>query len=439
MEKLRYYLQWWFEYELPEFIPRFLDPKILKTKLIPVLVGVRRCGKSTLLFQMISELRQKVPARNILYINFEDDRLLPLDGSELKHLLQIYRQYYNPAKNAKIFLFIDEIQNLPGWESTVRRLYETEPSLKLVLTGSNSKMLSREIATALRGRTLPIQVFPLSFKEFLSFKNIEVPELDHLMYSSALDGIFFAFDQYLRYGGFPAVVLEADEELKEAVLKEYLNTIFFRDIVERYNVRNYRVLEIFIKILARQNASLVSYGKLTNALRSIGVSLSKNSVIDYFSYVEDAMLGHLLPIYSYSVKNQLQYPKKFYLVDPGLFRSVAFLKEKDYGHLLENLVFNHLRRKHKEIFYWKDRNGYEVDFVLPDLLMDQQDYALIQVTYEWNEAIQKRELRALRKAASEFKVNKVLIITRDHSEMLFRDDLEITILPFVAWSLIHFK
>ncbi|NOX89160.1 MAG: ATP-binding protein [Calditrichaeota bacterium] len=436
MEKLRYYLQWWFEYHLPNFVPRDFPMDLFDVNLIPVLVGPRRSGKSTLFFQLISKLRERIPAKNIIYVNYEDDRLLPLDGRELSELLNTYRQTYKPSPDHFVYLFLDEIQNVPGWEKIIRRIHETEPRVKLFLTGSNSKMLSREIATSLRGRTLPQQVYPISFREYLRFIQIEIPEIQTLKFSTHKDQILNAFEDYLRYGGFPEVVLTSKTFIKEEILKQYMNTIFFKDIVERYSIRNYKALDIFIKILSRQMASLVSYGKLQNSLKSIGIGISKNTIIDYFSYVEDAMLGKGVAIFSYSVKDQLQYPRKFYLVDNGLYRTVAFLKEGDNGRLLENLVYGMLERKFNEIFYWKDKNGREVDFVLPRLFDNSEAFPLIQVCYSFvDNSVRKREITAILKACKEFKVDKALIITRDQWEDFETEGIKIKVLPFIEWSL----
>ncbi len=436
MEKLRYYLQWWFEYKLPRFIPRIVKNNILNFPLIPVLVGPRRSGKSTLFFQLIAELRKTVPPLNIIYMNYEDDRLAPLDGRELSELLNIYRQMYHPVQDYPIYLFLDEVQNVPQWDQTVRRIYETESSVRLYLTGSNSKMLSREIATTLRGRTISQQIFPLSFKEYLLFHNIQIPDIQNFQYSPRKDRLLFAFENYLKYGGFPEVVLTKDDQIKERILKEYLNTIFFRDIVERYAIRNYKTMDILIKILTRHMAAMFSFGKLRDSLKSIGLSISKNTLIEYLSYIEEAFLGSSVSIYSYSIKDQFQYPRKFYLVDDGLYQASSFLKSEDYGRLLENLVYNTLKRIHENIYYWKDRNGYEVDFVLPDLFDNKEAFPLIQVCYSLdNEDIVKREVRALVKASREFKINRGLIITRDRWDEWEKDGVVIKVVPFIHWVL----
>lgn len=436
MEKLRHLLQWWLEYQIPPFIERNLAPNLLTTRLVPVLVGPRRSGKSTIFFQLITQLRQQYPAENILYINYEDDRLQPFEGYELSSLLDVYRQSFRANAAQPIFLFLDEIQNVPNWERTVRRLSETESGVRIFITGSNSRMLSSDIATALRGRTLSFRIFPLDFREFLKFKNFAIPEIEALRYSSIKHNLLFLFEEYLHFGGFPEVVLSQSAQEKEAILKEYMHTLFFADIVQRYGIRQVKILDTFIKILSRQMAGIFSIGKMVSNLKSIGLKASKSTLIEYLGYIEDAFLGKSISIYSYSIKDQLQYPKKFYLLDNGLYRATAFINSGDWGRLLENLVFVHLYHQFDDIFYWKSTNGYEVDFVIPSLFPDKKNFSLIQVCYDIsNERARQREIRSLVKAAREFDVQSCLIITRDVWDQMQVDEINIQFLPFIYWAL----
>jgi len=436
VEKLKNILQWWFEYQIPPFVERNGYDTLLDTRLIPVLIGPRRSGKSTLFFQIISKLRRDIPTQNIVYINYEDDRLLPFEGGELAELLEVYRQFIEIASESPVFLFLDEVQNVPRWEKTIRRIYETEPNVKLFVTGSNSRMLSSDIATALRGRTLTYKVFPLSFREYLRFKNIQVSQVNRLSYSSQRNELLFLFSQYMKYGGFPEVVLASTTQEKEAILKEYLHTVFFADIVQRYSIRQVKIMDAFIKILTRQMSSLFSMGKMVASLKSIGFKVSKNTLIEYLGYLEDAFFGKAISIFSYSVKDQLQYPKKFYLLDNGMYQAATFIKEEDWGRLLENMVFHHLYRKYDDLYYWKNSNGYEVDFVLPQFFKQSNEFPLIQVCYDLtSKKSERREIRSLELAAKEFKVNKALVITRDLNMSYERNGLKIEIKPFYQWAL----
>jgi predicted AAA+ superfamily ATPase len=320
MEKIKFYLRWWFDYELPFYVEREFDSSIVNTNLIAVLVGARRSGKSTLFYQLINSYKKKIPVSNIIYINFEDDRLAPLEGKELSVLLNIFRQNYRYDENYPIYLFLDEIQNLPGWEKTVRRLYDTE-KVKIFITGSNSKLLSREISTALRGRTLSSKVNQLSFTEYLKFNNIPVPDLNDLRYSEQKDKIIFLFDKYLRYGGFPEVVLAENEHLRDRILQEYMNTIFTRGYYWRYEIRQFKVMDIYLKMLCRQ-PDRYSARKMQNLLKSLGFKVSKNTLIEYLSYMEGSFFRKKYNDILYSIKDQLQYPRKFYLLDNAYLRNI---------------------------------------------------------------------------------------------------------------------
>lgn len=439
LEKIRLYLQWWAEYKLPQSVPREFEFHLLQEiKLIPVLVGPRRSGKSTLFMQIISLLSKNIPRQNIIYVNFEDDRLLPLDGSELSQFLSIHKQSYPSGSSHPLYLFLDEIQNLPNWEKIVRRIYETEPNVRLYITGSNSSLFSANIATSLRGRSITFKVHPLNFKEFLKFNKVIFEEkvIDNLRYSGKKDRVLYFFDKFLQYGGFPEVVLAQNELIKEKILKEYLHTIFFADIIERYEIRNVKLMDALIKIITRQMSSLFSANKLTNTLNSIGYKTSKNTILSYLQYLEEALFGKSIPIFSYSVKDRLQHPKKFYLVDNGVYLASNFIKNEDWGKLLENLVFNTLAHIHENIFYWKDVSGYEVDFVLPHLFDNKDVHSIIQVCYNpEDEKTMKREIRSLQRASKEFNVQNALLITRDTWDVIKEDNLTVEILPYIQWAL----
>lgn len=434
MEKLKRILQWWFEYVPVPFKERHIDEELLTTNLIPVLVGARRSGKSTLLFQFITKLKKTIPKKNIIYINYEDDRLLPLEGTELSDLISCIRQFFNPDPDFPIYLFLDEIQNVPNWEHTVRRIYETEKNVKLFLTGSNSSLLSTDIATALRGRTLTVTIRPLSFDECIVFSGKKIPKAESYRYTSQKDEYLSLFTEYLIYGGFPEVVNESRSSIKQAILQEYYHTLFFADIVERYQIRNVKALDAFIRILTRQMSALFSLGKMTDTLRSLGFKTTKATLSEYLGFIESAFFGKSVSIYSHSIKDQLQYPRKFYLIDNGLYTASAFIKNSDMGRLLENLFYNHLVRLTPTIAYWKDKAGYEVDFVLPEFFDKASQCALYQVCFNpENPETRKREVRALLRAADEFNLDKGIIITRDTWASFQEQDIEIVMIPFIQW------
>ncbi|RMD89807.1 MAG: ATP-binding protein, partial [Calditrichaeota bacterium] len=334
-------------------------------------------------------------------------------------------------KSHPVYLFFDEIQNIPYWDKSVRRIFDREPNVKLAITGSSSKLLASEISTALRGRTLSYYISPLSFKEFLRFKNVEIQTLDNIYYSPEKNKILNAFNEYLDFGSFPQVVLS---EKKIQILQEYYRAIFYRDIVERYQIRQIKIFENFLKLVVQSMAGRFSYGKIADTLKSIGHKVSKSTLIEYMAQIESAFLAFQVPIYSYSVKDQLQYPRKIYVIDNGLRNAITFRFSSDRGHLLENLVFNHLHRQPaNEIYYWANKNGQEVDFVIKKGTHITQ---LIQVCESLTDPkTKKRELRALVKAMDEFNLKSSLMLTYDEIGSELVNNKQITIKPVWLWLL----
>lgn len=433
MEKLRYILTEWFENQLPDYIPRDIPENLFADHHILSLAGVRRSGKTYIFYQIIDHLRKNVPGSNIIYLDFEDDRLLPIDGNEIKELLNVYRQHFQFDRAHPIYLFLDEVQNIPHWDKSVRRIFDREQHVQLAITGSSSKLLSSEIATALRGRTLSFYVAPTSFREFLRFKTVQVNDLNNIFFSPQKNEIIRLFNDFLEFGGFPDVVLS---ERKDQILKEYYRAIFYRDIVERYKIRQIKLFENFIKLIVQSMSSRFSFGKMSQTLASIGHKVSKATLTDYMEKIESAFLAFQVPIFSYNVKDQLQYPRKIYIIDNGLRNAVTFRFSQDRGRLLENLVFNHLYRQHgSEIYYWADKNGFEVDFVVKQGLAVVQ---LIQVCESLADPkIRSRELRALSKAMAEFKLDSATILTDNELITETIDNKTIKILPVWLWLLEH--
>jgi predicted AAA+ superfamily ATPase len=427
MEKLIYILKEWFEYKLPDMVVRDFPYSWLNSNMVISLVGVRRSGKTYLLYQIINELRKKVPFTNILYINFEDDRLYPLTGDELKVLLDVYKQNFNYDTSKPLYLMLDEVQNIPLWQSTVRRLFDREKNIKIILTGSSSSLSSSEISSSLRGRTLTYYVFPFSFKELLKVRNISLED-KNIKYSSKKNDIVKCLKEYLMFGGFPQVVLE---ENKREILKEYYRSILYRDIIERYSIKNLRLFENLLKIVAQSFSSLFSYGKTLSLLKSIGFKVSKNTLIEYMKYIENSFFAFEVPIFSYSIKDRLQYPRKIYVIDTGLTNAVTFKFSEDFGRIAENVVFLELKRREKDIYYWKDKNNLEVDFLIKEGLKIKE---LIQVC--WNISYgetKKREIKSLIKAMDEFKIDTATVITEDYDNIEKVNGKKIVYLTLWQW------
>jgi len=325
---------------------------------------------------------------------------------------------------------LDEIQNIPLWEATIRRLYDREKNLKIIISGSSSRLLSSEISTALRGRTLTHKVFPFSFKEFLKANRINF-EIKNIKYSTKRNIIIKGLRDYLEFGGFPQVVLE---ENKTELLQEYYRAILYRDIVERYQIKNLKLFENFLKVVTQHTASLFSYGKTLNLFKSMGYKISKNTLIEYMKYIESTFFAFEVPIFSYSIKDQLQYPRKLYIIDTGIRNAVSFRFSLDWGKLAENLVFIELKRQDKEIYYWKNSKNLEVDFLIKEGVEIKE---LIQVC--WNiedEKTRKREIRALLKAMDEFKIKEALVITENYDDSEEIDKKKIFFIPLWHWLIL---
>ena len=378
------------------------DIKIpLNSNKIISIVGVRRSGKTYILFDLINSLREKIDRKNIIYINFEDDRLFGLKGNDLGLLIDAYFEMYPKKRDEKIYLFLDEIQEIEGWEKFVRRIYDTL-NIQIFLTGSSAKMLSKEIASSLRGRSITYEIFPLSFKEYLDFKEIEI----NLYSSKSLSFIKNYFEKYLKEGGFPEIVFDEDEDIKAKILRDYVDLIVYRDIIERYNIKNLSLLKFIIKYSFSNPATLLSFNKLYNELKTLGYKLSKDTLFDYFEYLNDAYTLFLTPIFRSSVKEENRNPKKLFIVDNGFNYIFNTSFSVDYSKLYENSVFLHLRRKYQEIYYFKEKQ--EVDFFIP------QDKLLINVSYKIdNEKTLNREINALKEAMEKLKIQQSFLVTNE--------------------------
>ncbi len=248
-DKIKRILQEWKEFDIPQGYARDFDNRFLDGKEILSIIGARRTGKTYLCYQMARWAKQKVPVGNVIYINLEDERLSPVRGDELSLLWDICREMLDVDMTQRVYLFVDEIQNAANWSKWARRITDQHPNIKLIITGSSSKLLSREIATELRGRTLSVNVFPLSFKEFLSARGIAV-DVERILYSRERPLVKKAFNEYLDTGGFPAVI---DSPNRKELLKEYYSVMFYRDLAERHKVKNLRLLEDYLTLLLAEN------------------------------------------------------------------------------------------------------------------------------------------------------------------------------------------
>ncbi len=380
-ESIKAVVQQFQEQPLPRLLPRAQVIPGDSGKVVS-LVGARRTGKTFILFQTIQALlKAGVDRSRIIYLNFEDDRLYPVETVELDLVLKAHRELFPDAAKARRYVFFDELQNVPEWERYVRRIHDTE-NVSIFLTGSSSSLLRKEMSTAMRGRSISYEVFPLSFAEFIDWQGLEV-----VPYSPDSEArVVHAFHEYLEWGGFPEVVL-AERPLKMLILQEYASLMLHRDLIERYHVRNERLMHLLLKFCAEHTASLVSINKLFKDFTSQGLKTGKASLYDYMTMLEDAFIAFPCPKLDPSSRRRLQAPSKIHLLDPGLCRVFRPFPERDRGHRFETLVYLHERRKRAELFHY--RNGFEID------LCWDEGAEFINVAWEMNtpDTLQ-RELRA---------------------------------------------
>ncbi|QSV44865.1 ATP-binding protein [Geobacter benzoatilyticus] len=388
-----------------------------------VCIGVRRCGKSTFMFQFIKRLLESgVPKQNILYLNFFDDRLHGLQHYGLGAVLEAYFSLYPAKKNTeKVYCFFDEIQVVNGWESFVDRLMRME-KCEVFITGSSAQMLSREIATQMRGRALSWEMFPFSFREFLDSKGIDgsgpFSTKQRLMVQKA-------FEEYWDSGGFPEVVGLA-RSLRIMIHQEYFNAVLFRDLVERHDISHPRAVADLAHRLVDNTSSLYSVNSLTGYLKSLGHNAPKSAVSDYLEWFEDAYFLFTVRIFDCSLARTNANPKKIYCVDHSLVSSVSSGILVNSGHLLENLVFTALRRVTPDIFYFKSKGGREVDFIA----QFQGRRLLVQVCESLSDRQTRgREVSALSDAMTELSLSSGIIVTRNEEERIQLESGSIDVVP----------
>ncbi len=411
------------ERDIKNILPREYNIPLESKKIIS-LIGVRRSGKSSILFDMINRLREKSDRENIIYINFEDDRLYPLELRSLDLLLESYYELYPEKREEKVYLFLDEVQVVDNWELYVRRVYDTE-NIHIYVTGSSAKLLSTEIATSLRGRTITYEIFPFSFKEYLQYKEIKV----NLHSSKSLSFIKNALEDYLVDGGFAETINE-EPPVARKILSDYLELIVYKDIVDRYNIKNRSLLKHLNKYCFTNIATLVSFTKLFNEFKSQGYKLGKDTIFNYISYLEDAYTLFPVPIYRNSVKEEQRNPKKIYAIDNGFKKIYDYAIGDDMSKLYENTVFLHLRRQTKDIYYFKEKQ--EVDFYAK---INAGSY-LINVSYKIDDPVtRKREIDGLVEAMNYFKLSKAYLITSQEDQIIEIEDKKIFIIPLFKWLL----
>jgi len=424
----------WQERDLPKLYPRQSSIQLEPPHIIDI-IGVRRCGKTYFMFQQIEELiNTGVPKTHILYLNIDDDRLQPLNGDELERLIDTFRELYPGGDDERLYFFLDEIQNFPGWEQWIKGIYDRKRNLRIVISGSNASLLSEEVANRLTGRHLTTRMYPFSFSEFIEYNEIPV-DLKTLPYSEKKIEVKRLFQEYLIRGGFPELILypSADETV---LLQSYFDDIIFRDIVTRHGVRNptlFKELAIFCISNVAKPHTYNSLRKLFSGFQTI----STDAIIRYLSYLEDAFLLFSVRHYDDSLRKQVNKPRKLYCIDPGMMNAVSFRFSEDIGRLFENLVFIQLYRTGHEIYYWQDDRGFEVDFVRKT---DLKTFELIQVSIDLSDPLtREREVKGLLSAMNHFGVTEGLILTRDEFDEEEQSGKTIRYLPLWYWLLAEDK
>ena len=393
--------------------------KLIKSEQVIVITGARRAGKSFLMRQLARDLiEQGVDQKNILIVNFEDPRFVKLDSQLLEEIYQFYLQHFN--LNSLVYIFLDEIQEVKGWEKWVKTMQELKKA-KIIISGSNAHLLSRELGTTLTGRHLDLLVYPLSFKEFLNCQKedgaMEMPNIK-------------SFQQYLEFGGFPKVFFE---ESKKELLLTYFQDVINRDVVRRYSVRKTEGLKSLINFYFSNFSNPISY---SSAAKFLG--LTTDTAIKFSQYFSNAYLTFFLKRFSFKVKERDRSPQKVYLIDPGLINAVGFKFSDNLGRLLENIVFLELLRRRggqaqADLFYWQDSQKREVDFIWQEGKAVKE---LIQVAADLhNLKTKEREVKALEKALDQFGLKRSLILTQDSEEEIKAGKKIITVKPVYQWLL----
>jgi predicted AAA+ superfamily ATPase len=424
------------ERELPIVSPRLtLMPEA--SNMARVVIGMRRSGKTYLLFQEMHRLvASGVDRGRILYVNFEDDRLQPLGPDGLSRVLEAFYRRNPAARSEGAYLFLDEIQVVDGWQRFARRVLDSE-AVQLYVSGSSAKMLSTEVATEFRGRGYALELLPLSFPEALLYADIELPT--SAPGSRSRSRLEAAFAGYLRVGGFPDVQALAETE-RIQILQDYVALVLLRDIIDRHEVKNVHAVRFFALSLLQSSGSLTSVNKLANDLKSRGIAVGKDTLYDLLDYFTDAFLLFTIPVFNRSLRVREANAKKVYAIDPGLAFAVAPAGVSNLGARLENAVYLELRRRLRgtrdgAISYYSTAADHEVDFIVGDPEGGHATH-LLQVCADLSRPdTREREVRALEEAMSETGLDEATIVTMHDAEEISSSGRIIHVVPAWAWML----
>jgi predicted AAA+ superfamily ATPase len=420
--------------EVPEPVPRELRFQFPEPKRCATIIGPRRAGKTYFLYQRLRELRSREGTGPTFHINLEDDRLVPSDVTTLDAIWRAFREARPAVKGSTTHVFLDEVQAIDGWERFVRRIIDTE-DVQVYLTGSSSRLLSTEIATVMRGRSLTFTLLPFSFREALRARGLDIgPEPSYDQRATALREL----GDYMTYGGFPEVVLLRDAGARVGTLREYVELMLMRDVVERHGIRNIALVRRLLNDLLSSIGAEFSVNKYRNHLSSMGIKASKNTLYEYIGHLEDAFIIHPLRAYNRSRRERSRSLPKVYPIDPGLSLQAGGRPFQDLGRRMECVAALELMRRCldeplSEVLYWRDPFGKEVDFVV---LQGGEVAQLVQCCYDVSElGTRERELGALLKASGELGCDDLLVLTWDHEGEEAVEGRRVVFEPLWKWLL----
>ena len=417
---VRDYLSIYLERSMPKLLERDISLRTVPSKATTI-IGPRRAGKTSIMLEEIA----KHDRHETVYLDFED---ISLKGISATDALRVITEIFTEVSGKKArFILLDEVQNVADWQTLIRTLLDR--GYTVYATGSSSKLLSKEIATQLRGRSASHLLLPFSFAEFLRARGIEKTGYYQLDKIGKLKNLL---EEYMISGGFPEIVLGMGE--KDKLLAEYKDLIFLKDFVERQNARSIEVARHIFNFVTQGFASEMSVRKVLGSLKSNGVPFGRNTVYDYVEKLQDTMIFFFLGRYSTKASLRSGWPKKVYLADNGL----AWRLPMDRGRLMENLVFLHLKRIQSaepstELYYYRDSRNYEVDFVVKN---GTEVKELLQVTYaSGSEDVKDSEIASLAKIGEKLRCRKLTIITWDYENRSDKDNLTIHLIPLWKWLL----
>lgn len=396
--------------------------KWLPEKHIVTISGVRRSGKTTIMFQLIQHLKddRKIPSDNICYVNCDTPKLMPFQSDDLETFLLVYDELFNRDKKKPLYLFLDEVQNIPHWQKWVKAQYDKNSKMKFILSGSSAELVSSEFSTLLTGRNVNFTVYPFRFREYLHAHGILVSgTTDELWYSSKKAEIKKLFNRYLLTGGF-FEAFHLSEAKRNLLLQSYYRDIVHRDILYRHQIRDPKLLEEVGLYLMTNMGNEMSYNNVANALKA-----SVHTVKEYLAYFSECYLLFEHFFFSYSLKESLNRNRKVYCIDHGLRQANSFLHSRDLGRNVENIVFLELKRRNAKLHYFQDKG--EIDFIVQ---AKGKKSELIQVCYSTDE-IPSREQEVFKKAPRSLGSSKKIILTENQ----YKKAEGIQFIPVWLWLL----